>query len=360
MLRPSPLAENTESPLDRNQAMSDFARRFLEAVDSNTLLVEAACSRDTTATFARSVATGLRDEPKWLHCRFLYDAEGSHLFELITQQPEYYPTRTEAAILARHANEIRDITGPLTLVEFGSGYSVKTEHLLSAYTAATETNYVPVDVSVNALREASRSISDSFPNVNFTGIGGTYSSAFPVFPQLSPQMVVFLGNTLGNFHDEEYEAFWRSVTNHLPEGDHFLLGVDLVKDPEIMEAAYNDAAGATARFTMNYFARMNRELGSEIDTDQIEHVATWNTERQRIEISARFRSTQRVRVAPLDAVFEVKAGEQILTEISRKFRLPELTTDLARFGLRVRRAFTDAEAWFGLLLLERTSRDPDD
>jgi L-histidine N-alpha-methyltransferase len=323
---------------------SDFASRFREAP----------CSGDTVATFARSVVAGLADNPRWLHCRFLYDAEGSRLFERITEQPEYYPTRTEASILERHAKEIRAITGPVTLVELGSGYSVKTEHLLSAYSRqGGDTDYVPIDVSVSALREANRSISDSFPEVNFTGISGTYASAFPMFRQLSPQMVVFLGSTLGNFSDAEHDAFWTSIARHLPEGDYFLLGVDLVKDPVILEAAYNDAAGMTACFTTNYFTRMNRELGSSIDTDQVEHVAVWSPERQRMEISTRFNAPQNIHVQPLGEVFEIGRGEQVLMEISRKFRLPELITDLNRFGFRVRRVFTDEREWFGLLLLER-------
>ena len=230
--------------------MSDFTQRFREAHNSDTLLVEAPCARETVPTFAQAVAAGLSDDPKWLHFRFLYDAEGSRLFEAITAQPEYYPARKEAAILARHAAEIEALTGPVTLVELGSGYSVKTEHLLAAYSReSAEIDYVPVDVSVNALREASRSISDSFPEVNFTGITGTYISAFPVFRHLSPQMVVFLGTTLGNFSELEHDAFWHSMAKHLPRGDHFLLGVDLVKDTDTLEAAYNDAAGMTARFT---------------------------------------------------------------------------------------------------------------
>jgi L-histidine N-alpha-methyltransferase len=334
--------------------MSDFPARFREAVGAGVTLVEASDTGDTVMTFARSVAVGLSDEPKWLHCRFLYDAEGSRLFEEITEQPEYYPTRTEAAILAQHADEIREITGPRALVELGSGYSVKTEHLLSAYSRhGGKVRYVPVDVSVSALREASRSIGEHFADVQFTGINGTYASAFRVFRQLAPQMVVFLGSTIGNFNEAETTAFWKSVAGHLPVGDFLLLGVDLVKDVGVLEAAYNDTAGVTARFTRNYFARINRELGAEIDLSQIEHVAVWNAERDRMEIFARFNSTQHIRIGPLDESFEIRPGERILIEISRKFRLPELTAELSRFGFEVRRSFTDEKEWFALLLLER-------
>jgi L-histidine N-alpha-methyltransferase len=334
--------------------MSDFPTRFREAVDSDVTLVKAPGSSDTVLTFARSVAAGLGDDPRWLHCRFLYDAEGSRLFEEITEQPEYYPTRTEASILARCAEEIAKITGPRTLVELGSGYSVKTEHLLAAYASGGEhVHYVPVDVSVSALREASRSISDSFSEVDFTGISGTYTSAFPVFRQLAPQMVVFLGSTIGNFNESESTAFWRSLADHLPAGEFVLLGVDLVKDVKVLEAAYNDAAGVTAQFIRNYAARINRELGSRIDLAQVEHEAIWNPDLERMEISLRFKTAQDVYVEPLDQAFEIHAGERILVEISRKFRLPKLSEELRRYGFDVRRTFTDDKQWFALLLLER-------
>ncbi len=334
--------------------MSDISERFRDAVGSGATLVPAPGAEDSVLAFARSVAAGLSDAPKWLHCRFLYDAEGSRLFEAITEQPEYYPTRTEAAILARHAGKIREVTGPVTLVELGSGYSVKTEHLLNAYSRHADTlRYVPVDVSDSALRAASRSIAENFDDVQFTGIAGTYGSALPVLRQLSPQMVIFLGSTIGNFNEGESTAFWRSVAGHLPLGDFFLLGVDLEKDPAILEAAYNDAAGVTARFTRNYFARMNRELGSEIDLDEIEHLAFWSPARRRMEIYARFRSAQTIEIAPLDQSFEIAAGERILLEISRKYRLPQLTRELAKFGFEVKRSFTDEKRWFALLLLER-------
>ncbi len=336
--------------------MSEFAARFQQAAGSGATLVEAPETGDSLITFARSVAAGLADRPRWLHCRFLYDAEGSRLFEEITRQPEYYPTRTEAAILATAADEIRHITGPRTLVELGSGYSVKTEHLLSAYSSdGSEVHYVPVDVSVEALRQARDSIGEHFSRVRFTGINGTYASAFPVFAELSPQMVIFLGSTIGNFNEAEAHAFWTSVARHLPAGDFFLLGLDLVKDPATLEAAYDDAAGVTARFTRNYFARMNRELGAEIDLSQIEHVAVWNAERERVEIYAHFRSAQRIHIAPLDETVEIAAGERILMEISRKFRRPQVERQLARYGLEVRRTYTDDNDWFALLLLQRVA-----
>ena len=337
--------------------MRDFPARFEAAVDSGATLIATAEPSDFLAQFARSVAAGLSDEPKWLHCQYLYDAEGSRLFERITEQPEYYPTSTEASILAESANEIRDITGLVTLVELGSGLSVKTEYLLNAYTAdRLDVLYVPIDVSETALREASRSIATQFPTVQVTGINGTYGSAFSVLEQLSPQLIVFLGSTIGNFNEEEAALFWRRIAKYLPKGDFFLLGVDLVKDAEILEAAYNDAAGVTAQFTKNLWSRINRELGAEIDTDEIEHVAIWNDASSRMEISSRFNTAQEVYLAPLDQTFEIDAGQQVLIEISRKFRLPDLESELGSHGFEVRRTFTDPKGWFALLLLQRVDR----
>ncbi|MGD2216021.1 MAG: L-histidine N(alpha)-methyltransferase [Gemmatimonadales bacterium] len=334
--------------------MSDFPTRFKQAVGGGAVLVEATGTSESVQAFARSVAAGLSDEAKWLHYRFLYDAEGSRLFEVITRQPEYYPTRVEAGILAEHADEIQRSTGPVTLVELGSGYSVKTEYLLSAYSRdGANVRYVPVDVSDSALRAASRSIAESFADVDFTGINGTYRSAFPVLRQLSPQMLIFLGSSIGNFNEAEATSFWHSVADHLPAGDFFLLGVDLVKDVDVLEAAYNDAAGVTARFTNNYFARINRELGAALDLSQIEHQATWNPVLERIEIYAHFLSDQQLRVEPLDQTFEIRSGERIMIEISRKHRLPKLQRELAAFGFHLRRVFTDEKKWFALLLLER-------
>jgi L-histidine N-alpha-methyltransferase len=334
--------------------MSDLSSRFRQAVDAGTAVVEAPGTGDTVLTFARSVAAGLSDDPKWLHCRFLYDAEGSRLFEGITEQPEYYPTRTEAAILELHASEIRDATGPATIVELGSGYSVKTEYLLDAYSVGRDhLRYVPVDVSISALREANRTISGSFPYVEFTGIAGTYRSAFPVLRQLSPSLVVFLGSTLGNFNPAEATAFFGALCGHMPPHDFFLLGIDLVKDTAVLEAAYNDAAGITARFTNNYFARMNRELGSDLDSEQIEHVARWNPELERMEIFGHFHTAQEIYIEPLGETYQVAAGERVLIEISRKFRLPAVEKELSKHGFRMRRSFTDPKGWFALLLLER-------
>lgn len=335
--------------------MPDLPERFEAAVDAGDSLVKTAEAEGSSLAFARSVAAGLGADPKWLQCQYLYDKVGSELFERITEQPEYYPTRTETQILAESSAEIAEITGPLTLVELGSGFSVKTEHLLNAYVAlGIDVHYVPVDVSASALRGANDAITDDFPSVQVTGINGPYESAFPVFELLSPQLVIFLGSTIGNFNAEEAGVFWRGVSEHLPLGNYFLLGIDLVKDPKLLEAAYNDAAGVTAQFTRNLWARINRELGASVDLDVLEHVAVWSEERSRMEISTRFTDAQRVYIEPLNSTFEISPGEQVLIEISRKFRLSEIAADLKPHGFNFVRSFTDPNQWFALLLLQRS------
>ncbi len=316
-----------------------------------------ASEEDPLLQFAQEVEAGLRDRPMRVPCRFLYDARGSELFEQICDLPEYYLTRTEASILAQNAGTISALTGPVTLIELGSGTSVKTDHLLSAYTRhETRVRYVPVDVSEAAIQVAARSIEERHPKVEVRGIVGTYESAFPLFKDHSPSLVVFLGSTMGNFDRDESQRFWRQIEEHLCPGDFFLLGVDLVKDRAVLEAAYNDEAGVTAEFMKNIFVRMNRELGSDIDLDEIEHVAEFNPDEEQIEISARFHADQEVFIEPLDQTVFINAGESVLIEVSNKFVLDDLIEYVSDFGFETRMLFSDEKKRFADLLLQRAPR----
>lgn len=324
--------------------------------DRRSIIVSAG-DLDSPRAFAESVARGLTDSPPWLNCRYLYDEAGSRLFEEITAQPEYYLTRSENAILARHASDIRELTGPVTLIELGSGYSVKTAHLLRAYGGNGDSvRYVPVDVSLTALKAARKNILLNHPAVQVQGIRGTYQSAFPLFRQFSPAMVMFLGSTIGNFNASEADRFWNQVGQSLAPGDFFLLGVDLVKEKALLDAAYNDAAGVTEAFTKNLFARINRELGATVDLDAIEHVASYNPDWQRIETFIRFRKDQQVYLKPIDQTISIAAGTMVMTEISRKFTLAQIQENMGHYGLGVRRVFTDDRGWFAVLLLEQTGQ----
>jgi L-histidine N-alpha-methyltransferase len=300
------------------------------------------------------VINGLNLPNPVLECRFLYDERGSELYERITDQPEYYPTRTEAGILHKKAAEISMLTGPCTLIELGSGSSVKTEYLLSAYQARyADICYTPIDISANALKDAGRAITGQQPQVQVIGIHGTYDDSFPLIRCASPSLVIFLGSTIGNFTLEEEYVFWSDISENMQVGDYFLLGVDLVKDTNILEAAYNDKNGVTDQFVKNYFVRMNRELGTEINLDRIAHVAFFNPILEQIEVYIEFLDDQTITLPDLQQVFSFARDERIMLEISRKFRLPKVMENLAQYGLCPVRSYTDNDDWFGLLLLEK-------
>ncbi|KPJ91191.1 MAG: hypothetical protein AMS18_09170 [Gemmatimonas sp. SG8_17] len=309
---------------------------------------------DPVLEFATAVAAGLTANPRSLPCRYLYDHRGSELFEKICQLPEYYLTRTEASILAQHAADIQEETGQVTLIELGSGTSVKTDYLLAAYSRnGHHVRYMPVDISESALRIAARNITARHPTVQVVGIVGQYELAFSLFREHSPSLVLFLGSTLGNLSEEETAEFLCGISDSLSAGDYFLLGIDLVKDAAVLEAAYNDSAGVTAQFTENIFARMNRELGAGVDLAGIEHFATYDAERQQVDVRVRFLTEQVVSIAPLQRAVQVPAGEEVRIEISKKFVLHEIRRDLARFGFELRRVFTDDEEKYAVLLLRR-------
>lgn len=340
--------------------INSHARRELadgyNAVQSGdrNIVLRTASAIGAPLDFARSVTAGLSRQPRTLECRFLYDAQGSQLYERITEQPEYYPTRTEAAILAKVAARLRALCGPVTLLELGSGSAAKTDHLLRAWLALDPmVRYIPVDVSDSALLQASRSIAERHPRARVIGIHGTYEEALALLPDVSPALAIFLGSTLGNFEEEEAVLFLRRLAAALGPEDKFLLGVDLVKDAATLEAAYNDVAGVTAAFTRNLFARMNRELACRLDLESIEHVARWLPEQRQIEILARFQRPQTIHVRSLGAHIPIAAGEEVRVEISRKFELEALPDWLSTCGFNVCETFTDERRWFALLLLEK-------
>jgi L-histidine N-alpha-methyltransferase len=339
-------------------ACSDFQQlteSFHDALEKKrNIVLQAGSLQDPVRDFGVSVANGLNLSPPQLECRFLYDARGSRLYEEITGQPEYYPTRTEAKILQKKASEISMLTGPCTLIELGSGSSVKTDYLLSAYQSRyANICYTPIDISANALKDAGRSITLQRPQVQVIGIHGTYDDSFPLIRCASPSLIIFLGSTIGNFTLKEEDIFWTDISKNMQVGDHFLLGVDLVKDTGILEAAYNDREGVTEQFTKNYFVRMNRELFTNVNSDNIRHVAIFNPVKEQMEIYLEFLEDQTITLPHMQQSFLFAGGERIMLEISRKFRLPRVIENLSGYGLHPVRTYTDEQNWFGLLLLEK-------
>ncbi|OGT97929.1 MAG: dimethylhistidine N-methyltransferase [Geobacteraceae bacterium GWC2_48_7] len=322
--------------------------------DSAPALIKGKTAVDPVMDFAFSTRSGLSSFPRKLESRFLYDERGSKLFDAITEQPEYYLTRTETEILAGYSGKIRKIAGGATIVELGSGSSAKTGYLFRAWLSRSDkVHYVPIDVSASALDSACSYIKSSYPNLKISGINSDYYGAFPLFSEIRPKLVLFLGSSIGNFDPGQMKNFLTRLSTSLFIGDTFLLGLDLVKEPSVIEAAYNDSAGITREFTLNLFVRMNRELGSNIDLSAIEHEALYNPQKEQVEICARFTRNQTITVRQTGDSFSIAAGEAIETEISRKFRLEQFIPYLEEFGFSSEEVFIDDKEWFALVLLRR-------
>ncbi|WP_329110750.1 L-histidine N(alpha)-methyltransferase [Micromonospora sp. NBC_01699] len=307
--------------------------------------------QDLARALREDVRVGLTARPKWLPPKWFYDARGSELFEEITRLPEYYPTRTERAILAEHADGIARITGAKTLIELGSGSSEKTRLLLDAFTRHGGLGtFVPLDVSISALRQSTAEIAEAYPGLRVRGLVGDFTHQLDRLPTGGSRLVAFLGGTIGNLLPVERAGFLRSMRSALETDDWLLLGVDLVKDPAVLVPAYDDAAGVTAEFNRNVLAVINRELGADFDPDAFEHVALWDSEHEWIEMRLRARRPSRVRVLDLDVDFV--EGEEMRTEVSAKFRPEGITTELVSAGFLVRSCWTDERDLFALVLAQ--------
>lgn len=302
------------------------------------------------------VVAGLSQTPKTLPCRYFYDDRGSALFEQITDLPEYYPTRTEQAILEQCALEIAHLTGSCDLVELGSGSSRKTRLLLEAYGQLhTHLHYCPIDVSAGILRSTAIDLLRQYPKLKLCGLAGTYEQALAQLPpaELENRMLIFLGSTIGNLTPDECDRFLRQIQQALKPGEFFLLGVDLQKDSGIIEAAYNDAAGVTAEFNLNLLRHLNHRFQGNFDLDRFAHSAFYHPIKHQIEMHLRCLAAQTVMLRDLEFEVTIAADETIRTEISRKFHLPTLIATLESHAFKSLQIWTDPQAWFGLLLCQR-------
>jgi L-histidine N-alpha-methyltransferase len=299
----------------------------------------------------RDVYNGLAQTPKTLPPKWFYDSVGSDLFDQITRLPEYYPTRTEAQILRDHSAEIATASGADTLVELGSGTSEKTRLLLSALRdTGSLRRFIPFDVDAGMLQAASSAILDEYPDIEIEAVCGDFEEHLGKIPRVGRRLVVFLGSTIGNLTPGPRAEFLSALSDTLAKGDTLLLGTDLVKDPDRLICAYDDSAGVTARFNRNVLAVVNRELDADFDLDAFDHVAKWNADEERIEMWLRAGSAQRVRVAALDLTIDFAAGEEMLTEVSCKFREQGVVEELAAAGLKRSHWWTDPAGDFGLSL----------
>jgi L-histidine N-alpha-methyltransferase len=317
-----------------------------------------------SASLSDDVRRGLRGARKWLNPALFYDARGSELFEKITALPEYYQTRTERALLAKHAAQIASLCRETTtVVEFGSGSSEKTEVLLSELIdQGREVRYLPVDISRSALVDAAERLSERLDELEIHAIVGEYSEAAAAIPERARggRLAVFLGSSLGNFAPAEARNFLRDVRRAVGDEGQLLIGLDLVKEVETLERAYDDRRGVTADFNKNILRHLNRAFDADFDVDDFAHHAVWNEEKERIEMHLESLKEQTVEIGALDLTVELEDGEKIHTESSHKYTPESIRELAAATGWRVARSWTDPEQLFSLNLFAARGAERDD
>jgi dimethylhistidine N-methyltransferase len=307
------------------------------------------------AGFARDVIAGLGARPKQLPPKYFYDEAGSLLFEAITELPEYYPTRCELSILREHAGEIaRLLPEQAALIEFGSGSSRKARILLNAAPAVAA--YVPVDISSTLLATEAARLRGDYPRLAVLPVDADFTQPFRLPHAIAalPRAGFFPGSTIGNFEPHQASAFLHHAARILGDGAVLIVGVDLVKDAKVLNAAYNDAAGVTAKFNLNLLVRINRELGADFDLTGFCHQAFYNSERRRIEMHLASRRRQQVSVC--GRVIEFRAGETIHTENSYKYTIESFGALARGSGWTPLTAWTDSQGYFSVQALRAAQR----
>jgi L-histidine Nalpha-methyltransferase len=327
------------------------------AAISARVVVESFVAARDERSLAEDVLDGLTQPFKEIPPKHFYDERGAELFDRICELPEYYPTRTERAILEDCAAEITAVADASELVELGSGTAAKTRLLLDAMeTSGRLDRYVPLDVTESMVRATATALVEEYPDLRVHGIVGDFERHLAHLPAAQgPRLLAFLGGTIGNFTPGSRRRFLRLLARTMEPTDHLLLGTDLVKDPAIIEAAYNDSAGVTAEFNRNVLRVINRELDGDFDPDAFEHVAFFHPEYEWIEMRLRSTGDQAVRIDGLDLGVRFDAGEEMRTEISAKFTRQRLQGDLAAAGLDLVDIFADVDGLFALSLSRRSS-----
>jgi L-histidine N-alpha-methyltransferase len=307
-------------------------------------------------TLAEDVLDGLTRPFKELPPKHFYDARGAELFDQICELPTYYQTRTERAILTAAAADVAALTGAVELVELGSGTAAKTRVLLDAlHETGSLVRYVPIDVTESMVRDCAEELVLEYPGLRVHGVIGDFERHLDRVPAADgPRLVVFLGGTIGNFPPGSRRRFLRQIGGLLGPEDYLLMGTDLVKDPRVLEAAYDDPEGVTAEFNRNVLHVLNRELDADFEPADFEHVALFDDRHEWIEMRLRSRRDHTVTVHALDLPVHFEAGEEMRTEISAKFTPQRLEGDLNAAGLELVQWFADPNDLFALTL----SRSP--
>jgi L-histidine Nalpha-methyltransferase len=341
--------------LARLKARQNLSQAELAQPDEDRLVIHNLVKRDPLVDFAEDVRRGLSSQPKQFFPKYLYDELGSQLFEAICLLPEYYPTRAENEILTRYADEIVGLTGsPNTLVEMGSGSASKTRLLIEAL-LRSQANllFVPVDISASALESSSRILLQSYPRLRIEAYAAEYFNGLEELSNMprGRTLALFLGSNISNFEPADAHLFLRAMRAMLRQEDALLLGADLKKDREVLEAAYNDAHGVTAAFSRNILARINRELGGHFDLRAFHHRALFNEEKSRIEIHLESNKSQTISVDRLNLQVQFAEGELIHAENSYKYDLEDIASLAFRSGFTHERTWLDQQKQFSSNLL---------
>jgi L-histidine N-alpha-methyltransferase len=325
-------------------------------LDTGEIRIDSWLSEADERVLANDVLDGLTRPFKELPPKHFYDTRGSELFERICELPEYYPTRTEKQILEARAVEIVQVNGARELVELGSGAADKARILLDAMAVSGRLErYVPFDVSQQVVEDAAQALVNEYEGLRVHGVVGDFERHLGQIPSRdgTPRIVALLGGTIGNFPPGTRRGLLRSIAGVLGPRDRFLLGTDLVKDPAVIEAAYDDSQGITAEFNRNVLHVINRELDADFSPDAFEHIAFFDRRHEWIEMRLRALRPCSVLIGDLDLRVEFAAGEELRTEISAKFTRARVEADFAAAGLKLEHWFTDADELFALSLARR-------
>ncbi|MFC2158417.1 L-histidine N(alpha)-methyltransferase [Acidobacteriota bacterium] len=308
-------------------------------------------SRDPWSTIAEDVRNGLSSDPKTLPCKYFYDKRGSLLFDQISRLPEYYLTRTETGLLESISAEIVKVTQAREIIELGSGIAVKTTLLLDAFLQnGKPISYIPLDISESALKRTVDDFSRKYDNLEIRALACDYTSDLLCLTSRGDSLAIFLGSTIGNFDNKSAIRLLNSLKERLVSGDWFLLGVDLLKSREILEAAYNDSQGITASFNKNILSVINDRLGANFNPDEFLHRAFLNERMSQVELYLEVKSNLKVEIRELDMTVSFQKGETILTEISRKFTRQSIHSLLNDSGFELYNWYPSQNEYFALAL----------
>jgi L-histidine N-alpha-methyltransferase len=303
----------------------------------------------------KEILEGLSSQPRYISPKYFYNEGGSQLFESITELEEYYPTRTEKAILSGIGDRLGLDFKDLNIVELGSGDPSKIRLLLQQIPSENlaSLHYYPVDISHSALESSMVQLTEEFPEIMVTGIVVDFMEQFDKLPKIKNRLFCFLGSTIGNFRPEEREIFMRCLAQEMETGDHLLLGLDMVKDSQVLHRAYNDSQQVTAAFNKNILNVVNGIIDTSFDSTDFEHLAFYNEKEQRIEMHLKANRDRKVRINGNLDTLDIKKGETIHTENSYKFNREDIESIGRQAGLNAVSVFTDDKKWFSLVLYSK-------